>query len=145
MREPGRPPVPRGGPAETAAELRATCPVCSPSQQSGPVSLSDLCLDGKIKDGGAVVERGAGSRHPSDLEDEGWVLLCSFPSSFSFLLSLCAFLSYTSARPPPKGCSAAWLRIPGAALTFGGSRRNRFAQRIPRLSVLTQTCSNPNP
>ncbi|XP_068816255.1 cyclin-J-like protein isoform X5 [Struthio camelus] len=39
--------------------------------KSGPVSLPGLCLDGKKKDGGAVVERGAGSRHPPDLEDEG--------------------------------------------------------------------------
>ncbi|XP_064886109.1 cyclin-J-like protein isoform X4 [Columba livia] len=41
---------------------------CS-APKSGPVSCRPL--DGKKKDGGAVVERGAGSRHPSDLEDEG--------------------------------------------------------------------------
>lgn len=70
--------MPAGG--EGAGGGGSTRPLCSTSRWC-PVCLPELCLDGKKKDGGAVVERGAGGRHPSDPEDEGLLPLCSFPSA----------------------------------------------------------------
>lgn len=73
-----------------------------------------------------MVERGAGSRHPSDLEDEGWVPLCSFPSSSCSLSSAAA----APGHRPAGGESAVelpGLRLGVGKLTLGRSQSGRSA------------------
>lgn len=122
-RGPGR----RGGPAETAAGLRETCPVCSPSPQSGPVSLPELWMGRKRMEEQWWKGELAADIHQTLRTKVGSHFVPFPPPPRS---PLRAFLPCRNARAPAHGGRAAklpGLRLGVGKLAFGRSQRSRFA------------------